>query len=122
MTLVVVLVVNPSPKFQNLLVIVPVELSVNVTTSGVAPLVGLASKSATGVIAPEPVTVLMLPLPLPVVNTTALLKLLPFPGAKRTTTLVEPPPGSAKRPPEVIEKGPPTMEAAPLVIGALPRF
>src|SRR5271155_1889597 len=46
--LVVTLVVLLSPKSQNQLLIVPVELSLNVTSSGAVPLVGLPMKSATG--------------------------------------------------------------------------
>ena len=46
--LAVVLVVDPSPKFQERFKIVPVEVSVNVTTSGHEPLVGVAEKLATG--------------------------------------------------------------------------
>src|SRR5208282_608357 len=42
------LVVAPSPKLQNRLLIGPVELSVNVTVNGAAPLVGLPLKMAIG--------------------------------------------------------------------------
>jgi hypothetical protein len=38
----------PSPKFQERLVTVPVDVSVRVTGSGAVPLVGLAVKLATG--------------------------------------------------------------------------
>src|SRR5436309_10232081 len=48
MLLVLMLVVLLSPKSQNQLLIVPVELSLNVTTNGAVPLVGLPMKSATG--------------------------------------------------------------------------
>src|SRR5437867_8356855 len=44
----VMFVVPPSPKPQLRLVIEPIELSVNVTASGAAPLVGLPLKLATG--------------------------------------------------------------------------
>ena len=42
-----VFVVLPSPKFQNRFVIVPLELSVNVTPKAAAPVIGLALKLAT---------------------------------------------------------------------------
>ena len=41
-----VLLVPPSPKLQNRLLMVPLELSVKVTVNGVAPLVGLALNAA----------------------------------------------------------------------------
>jgi hypothetical protein len=44
------LLVAPSPKFQDHPVIVPVELSVNETARGCAPLVGVALKLAEGAI------------------------------------------------------------------------
>ena len=46
--LVVMLVVEPSPKSQNRLVMLPVELSVNVTSNGSAPSPGRPMKAATG--------------------------------------------------------------------------
>ena len=49
------LVTTPSPKLQLRWLMVPVELSVNMTTSGAGPLVGLALKLATGRTAPVPV-------------------------------------------------------------------
>ena len=45
---VATLVVPPSPKFQNRLVIDPAEVSVNVTASGIVPLTGAAVKAAVG--------------------------------------------------------------------------
>ena len=50
------LVVEPSPKLQRRLVIVPVELSVKLTVSGAAPAVGLPTKLATSGIVPIPVS------------------------------------------------------------------
>src|SRR5947208_17039921 len=50
------LVVAPSPKSQNRLPIVPMEVSVKLTVSGQKPRVGLALKSATGTTAPLPAT------------------------------------------------------------------
>src|ERR1043166_9895019 len=49
-------IVAPSPKSQKRLVIVPVEVSVNVTVNGHAPFVGVAVKLATGTMAAAPVT------------------------------------------------------------------
>src|SRR5216684_352349 len=96
----VVLVVELSPKSQNRLVMVPVELSVKLTVNGLRPLVGSPLKLATGMIAPVPVRALVLPPPLSVLNTTTLLKVEGLPGAKRTTTLVEPKPARLKGVPE----------------------
>ena len=45
---VVLLLVAPSPKFQNQLVALPEEESVKVTVSGTSPLVDVAEKFATG--------------------------------------------------------------------------
>src|SRR5216683_1445562 len=80
-----VLMVAPSPKSQNRLVIVPVELSVKVTLSGLRPVVGLPVKFAVGPSAPAPVTVLLLLPPL-LVKTTWLLKLAALVGLKLTAT------------------------------------
>src|SRR5712691_3575744 len=44
----VVFVVAPSPKFQKRLVMVPVEVSLSVTSKGSTPLVGFPAKLATG--------------------------------------------------------------------------
>jgi N-acetylmuramic acid 6-phosphate (MurNAc-6-P) etherase len=40
--------VEPSPKFQDQLEMLPLDVSVRVTTSGANPVVGLAVKLATG--------------------------------------------------------------------------
>src|SRR3989442_11440961 len=85
----VVLVVELSPKSQNRLVIVPLELSVKLTVSGLSPLVGLPLKLAAGATAPVPVSALVLLPSLAVLTTTTLLKLPALPGAKRTTTFLE---------------------------------
>src|SRR6266852_4807225 len=98
----VVLVVELSPKSQNRLVMVPLELSVKVTVSGLSPLVGLPLKLAAGTAAPIPVRALVLLPPLLVVITTTLLKLAALPGAKLTTRLVEPKPERLKGVPEIM--------------------
>src|SRR6266446_6468606 len=108
-----VLMVAPSPKSQNRLVIVPVELSVKVTLSGLRPVVGLPVKFAVGAIAPAPVRVLVLLPPLPVVKISLLVKLAALVGAK---------PGRAKGVPETIVNGPPLTVATPLVSAAPPRL
>ena len=54
-----VLVVAPSPKSQNRLVIVPVELSTKLTNNGLMPEVVGALNAATGKMAPEPETELV---------------------------------------------------------------
>src|SRR5260370_6281126 len=117
-----VLRVAPSAKSQNRLVIVPVELSVKVTLSGLRPVVGLPVKFAVGPSAPVPVRVLVLLPPLPVVKTSLFVKLAAFVGAKRTTRLVPPKPGKAKGVPETIVNGPPLTVATPLLSAAPPRF
>src|SRR5215510_8528340 len=81
----VVLVVLPSPKSQNLLVIVPVELSVKVTVRGLMPLVGVAAKLALGRDAAAPVRVLVLLPPL-LVKVMTLVKLPALVGLKLTCT------------------------------------
>src|SRR6266702_1542374 len=115
----VVLVVELSPKSQNRLVMVPLELSVKLTVSGLSPLVGLPLKLAAGSTAPVPVSALVLP-PLLLLTTTTLLKLAALPGAKRTTRLVEPKPARLKGVPETMLKGPPLMVARPLLSDAPP--
>ena len=55
-----VLVVEPSPKSQNRLVILPFDWSVKLTVSGFKPPVGLAVKLATRGTTPAPVTGLVL--------------------------------------------------------------
>src|SRR6266478_600409 len=101
---------------------VPVELSVKVTVSGLTPLVGLAVKVATGTLAPVPVTALVLFPALEVIKITRLLKLMALFGAKSTTRLVEPNPGRLKGVPERIVKGPPSRAAVPLLKVPLPRL
>src|ERR1017187_2465427 len=73
--------VPPSPKSQNRLVIVPVELSVNVTDKGTAPLVGFAPNDAAGKAAPLPVTALV-ELPPLEANTTFVVKVPTLSGVK----------------------------------------
>src|SRR6266849_4140422 len=116
------LVVAPSPKAQKPLVIVPVELSLKETLSGLRPVVGLPVKSAVGASAPVPVRVLVLLPPLPVVKTSLFVKLAALVGAKRTTRLVPPKPGKAKGVPDTIVNGPPLTVATPLVSAAPPRL
>src|ERR1041385_137247 len=114
-----VLSVVPSPKSQNRLVIVPVELSVKFTTTGAIPFVGAAVNSGFGSKEPTPVTKFVLLPPL-LVKLTALLKLPALPGAKRTTTLVKPKPARLNGVPETRVKGPPLILATPLLIAAPP--
>src|SRR5438552_1054620 len=117
-----VLFVEPSPKSHKTLVIVPVELFVKLTVSGITPLVGPAVKRANGTIAPTPANGLVLLPSLLVVKTITLLKLAALVGAKRTSTLVEPKPIRLNGVPERIEKGPPLTEAVPLLKAAKPRL
>ena len=116
------LVVEPSPKFQNRLVIVPVEVSVNVTRSGLSPDVGLPTKLALGTMAPTPITELVLLPPLAVVIITALLKLPALAGEKRTSRFVELKPGKLKGDPDRMVKAPALTVATPLDKGASPRL
>src|SRR6266568_215219 len=111
----VVLVVELSPKSQNRLVMVPVELSVKLTVSGLRPLVGLPLKLATGTNAPVPVRALVLLPSLSVLNTTTLLKVAALLGAKLTSTFVEPKAAKVNGVPETIVKGPPLIVTRPLV-------
>src|SRR6266567_2211896 len=83
-----VLVVELSPKSQNRLVMVPLELSLKLTVSGLSPLVGLPLKLAPGATAPVPVSALVLLPSLAVLTTTTLLKVPVLPGAKLTTRSV----------------------------------
>src|SRR5215471_7709133 len=99
----------------------PVELSVKVTVSGLRPLVGLAVKLAVGTKAPAPVRALVLLPPL-LVKTTTLLELAELVGLKLITRLVEPKPGRVKGVPERIVNGPPLTVAVPLVRAAPPRL
>src|SRR5438445_1838544 len=119
-----VLLVEPSPKSQETLVIVPVEVLVRVTCSGATPLVGPPVKKAVGMTAATPVTGLVLLPLLPVAKRTTLLKLASLVGLKRTTTFVEPKPGKLNGLPERIVNsgGPGLSEAVPLLKVASPRL
>src|SRR2546430_14191203 len=120
----VVLVVELSPKSQNRLVMVPVELSVKLTVSGLSPLVGLPLKLAAGATAPVPLSALVLLPALLLLTTTTLLKVVALPGAKLTTRLVEPKPARLKGVPETMvnpdESG--LIVARPLLSAAPPWF
>src|SRR6266568_6307183 len=99
---------------------VPLELSVKLTVSGLRPLVGLPLKLAAGATAPVPVRALVLLPALAVLKTTTLLKLAALPGAKLTTRLVEPKPARLKGVPETMVKGPLLIVAWPLLSAAPP--
>src|SRR5437867_4050121 len=114
--------VEPLPKSQKRLVMVPLELSATLTVKGAEPLVGLATKSATGTSAPMPAIVLVLLSPLAVVKTTTLLKLPVAAGLKLSTRLLEPKPGRSNAVPETNVKGPPSIDAWPLVIAPAPAL
>src|SRR6266566_5619215 len=116
-----VLVDVPSPKSQNRLVMVPEELSVKETVSGLTPLVGTPLKLAVGTSAPLPRTALV-ELPPLLVKTTTLLKLPAVAGAKRTGRLVEPNPARLNGVPDTRLKGPALIVATPLVRAAPPRL
>src|SRR6266700_3887937 len=109
--------VPSGPLTVRLTVLVPVELSVKLTVSGLSPLVGLPLKLAAGATAPVPVSALVLLPSLAVLKTTTLLKLAALVGAKRTTTFVEAKPARLKGVPERIvnpgERG--LIVARPLV-------
>ena len=94
---------------------VPVEVSVKLTSSGTVPLVGLPTKLATGKMAPAPSRTLVLPPPL-LAKTTVLLKLPSVAGVKLTTTLVLPRPGTVNEEPDTTANGPPVTCAVPFVI------
>ncbi len=96
-------------------VIVPVEVSVNVTTNATVPVVGVAVNDAVGGCAPVPMTMLEELPPLAVLNATRLVKLATVTGANCTVTFVEPPAGNVNGLPETIEYGPPVAAAVPLV-------
>src|SRR3989442_3633959 len=109
----VVLVVELSPKSQKRLVMVPLELSVKLTVSGLSPLVGLLVKLAAGATAPVPVSALVLLPALLLLTTTTLLKVAALPGAKLTTRLVEPKPLRLKGVPErIVNPGEPGLIVA----------
>src|SRR5258706_9427141 len=109
----VMFVVAPSPKLHVRFVIVPVEVSVNVTLNGTTPLVGVAVKLADGTKPPTPVMLLVESPPLSEVKMTAFVKLPAATGANCTTTLVEPPAGTSNVLPDTIEYGPPVTVAVP---------
>src|SRR6266446_3192376 len=117
----VVLVVIPSPKSQNRFVIVPVELSVKLTVTGQKPLVGLAWKLASGIVAPVPVTALVELPALLVRKTTLLLKTPSPPGANWITTLVELWPDRLNELPATTLKTLSTLTTALLMVTS-PRF
>src|SRR5882724_3802918 len=117
-----VLVVEPSPKSQKRLLIVPVEVSVKLTVNGLRPLIGLPVKPAIGTTAPVPVRAFVLLPALSVVMIAALLKLPALPGAKLITRLVDPNPGRTNGVPDWIENGPAVTLARPLLRVAPPRF
>src|SRR2546425_1225299 len=116
------LVVAPSPKLQFRFVIVPVEVSVNVTSNGATPLVGVALNNATGTTAPVPVTALVEAPPLAVAKSTLLVKPPAATGANRTVTLVEPPAGTVNAAPDRMLYGPPLTVAVPLVTAVPPLW
>src|SRR5215831_4287199 len=101
---------------------VPVELSVKVTSRDHAPLVGLAVKAAAGTCAPMPVTELVGSGPLLVTKVRRLLKVPVLVGLKFTRTLAEPWPGRAKLEADRTRKGPGLMLTATLVMTTLPTF
>ena len=105
----------PSPKLQERLLIVPVEMSLKVTVNGVVPLVGVAVNSATGAMALLPVTRLVELPPLAVVKMTLFVNPPAVTGAKLTVTLVEPPGATLKAGPPTMVYGPPATVAMPLV-------
>ena len=117
-----VLELVPSPKSQNRLVIVPVELSVKLTVSGLRPVVGVPAKAATGTNAPMPVTALVLLPALLLENTTALLKNPALLGVNCTVIFVDPKPGRLNAVGETMEKGPLVTLIVPLSKGPPPRL
>ena len=117
----VVLVVEPSPKSQKRLVIVPVEISEKPTTKGFGPLAGLPVKLACGSAAPTPVRALVL-LPPSLRTMTTLLKLPAVVGPKTNARLVELKPGRSMGVAERIVNGPLSTKARMLVSSWAPRF
>src|SRR6266436_1975247 len=91
------LVVWPSPKSQNVLVIVPLELLVKVTGKGQKPPVGPALKAATGTNAALPV-IRLVELPPLLAKRTSLLKLPSATGPKLTITMLVCTPGTENEP------------------------
>src|ERR1017187_10330493 len=108
-----VFVVPPSPKVHNRFVIVPVDVSVNVTANGTRPAVGLPLKLGTGTIAPAPVTAFVAPPPI-LAKITWSGKLPALAGVKLTTTFVEPKPAILNGLPEAIANGATSTAAVPL--------
>src|SRR3989442_1542501 len=112
-------VVAPSPKLQFRFVIVPLEVSVNVTSNGATPLVGVALNNATGTTAPLPVTALVAAPPLAVAKSTLLVNPPAATGANRTVTLVQPATVTVPVPPGATVYGLPAVTAngaAPLAV------
>src|ERR1051326_7652445 len=117
-----VLLPEPSPKAQSVLVIVPVDVFVKLTFSGLVPPVGPPTKFAIGTTAPIPVIGFVLLPPFAEENMTTLLKNAALVGLKRTTTFVKPNPVRLNGVPDRIVNGPPVMEVVPPLKAAPPRF
>ena len=122
MTRVDVFDVVPSPKSQNRLVIVPGDVSVNVTVNGRTPIVGEAEKFASGCVAAVPTNAFVESEPLLAWTITLLLKAPAESGAKVSTRFVEVSPGRLNGVPDEIVNGPPSTMATPLLNGASPLF
>src|ERR1017187_2794708 len=114
-----VFVVPPSPNVQDRFVIVPVDVSVNVTSNGTRPLVGVPLKLAMGMVAPAPITGFV-ESPMFVAKTTLSVKLPVIAGVKLTTTFVELRVATENGLPETIENGAPPTTAVPLSVTPLP--
>ena len=112
--------VKPSPKFQERLVIVPVEVSENVTVRGSNPAVGFAVKAPIGICAPIPVTELDRLGPLLAKKVTWLVNGPTLTGVNRTETFVELNAGRVNAKGDCKLKGPLLMLRATLVIGPPP--
>src|SRR5439155_619442 len=84
---------------------VPLELSLKLTVSGLRPLVGLPLKPAAGASAPVPASELVLLPSLAVLKTTTLLKLPALVGLKATCTCPVWPGGRLKGLPPAMAKG-----------------
>src|ERR1051325_5955979 len=117
-----VLLVEPSPKSQKRLVMVPVEVSVNVTDNCHAPLVGLAVKADAGTCAPIPVAELVRFGPLLVRKVTRLLNVPVLVGLNFINTLVEPWGGKVKLVADTILNGRAPTVIATFVTTMLPAF
>src|SRR2546422_9208261 len=105
--------VDPSPKSQKRLVIVPAEVSVKVTVSGAAPLVGVPLKLATAGIAPLPETEFAESPPLLLTSTVALDEPSAI-GVKLTTRFVEPNAATLNGLPATMANGPDSTLAEPV--------